>query len=77
MISSIDKFFQKCYLLQGNIEKKRDRKEVQNHFSAGYVISLIYLVIISKALPSTLYSGIDVEQGINVWPRKLEMFPNE
>ena len=53
MISSMDKFFQKCYLLQGNIEKKRDRKEVQNHFSAGYVISLIYLVIISKALPST------------------------
>ena len=40
-------------------------------------IPLIYLIIISKALPSTLYSGIDVEQGINIRSRKLEMFPNE
>ena len=48
----MDKFFQKCYLLQGNIEKKRDRKEVRNDYSAGYVIPLIYLVIIFKALPS-------------------------
>ena len=56
MISSLIKVFQIFYLLQGNIEKKRDRKEVQNHFSAGYVISLIYLVIISKALPSIFSS---------------------
>ena len=46
MISSLIKVFQKCYLLQGNIEKKLDRKESQNDFSAGYVI---YLVTISKA----------------------------
>ena len=52
MISSMDKFFQKCYLLRDNIEKKRDRKEVKNDYSAGYVIPLIYIVIIFKALPS-------------------------
>ena len=53
MIFSLNRVFQKCYLLQGNIEKKkRDRKEVKNDYSAGYVIPLIYLVIIFKALPS-------------------------